>query len=718
MSRIEIQITGIVQGVGFRPFVYRLARDLALGGFVRNSPQGVVLEVEGSRERLARMLLRLQSEVPPRARITGLQTRFLNDLGEKEFRVESSAEDGPISPIVLPDLALCGACARDIASRGNRRYRYPFTNCTDCGPRYSILLGLPYDRPRTTMSRFEMCPHCLTEYRDPADRRFHAQPNACPECGPQLELWTATGSLVARRDEALRLAGEVVRAGGILALKGLGGFHLLTDARDASAVARLRQRKARPHKPLAVMAELEWIEQCCLPTSLEHELLTSPEAPIVLVESRLGRTLPELAPGLRRLGVMRPYTPLHQLLMADLGFPLVATSGNRAEDPIETDERRALESLAGIADMFLVHDRPIARPVDDSLVQVVDGHVQVLRRARGYAPLPITAPRALPRRLALGGHQKSTIGLSQDRSVILSQHLGDLDTEPARAGHARARAELPRLLGIEPVEVVCDLHPDYASTEPSARGVQHHLAHVRSALLDAGLTGEALGVAFDGTGYGSDGTIWGGEFFLGEDRVAHLRTFPLPGGEAAVREPERCAFGLLHELRMTWPGHDCPSVLTTMLERGVNCPRTSSAGRLFDAVAALCGFSGRASYEGQAAAELEAVAAGTGRYPMTYADGVLDWKPAILCLLADLRAGTPRSVISRRFHAGLARGIVEVARHVAKRDVVLTGGCFQNVLLSELTVDALRRAGFEPHCHRQIPPNDGGLAAGQLWLEA
>lgn len=714
MSRLQVEITGLVQGVGFRPFVYRLARDLAVGGFVRNSPQGVLIEIEGTNQQLAQMLLRLQAEIPPRARIFSLKTRPVEDRGELEFRVETSAQEGPISPLVLPDLALCLACARDISTRSNRRYRYPFTNCTDCGPRYSILLGLPYDRQRTTMSGFPMCRLCLAEYRDPGDRRFHAQPNACPQCGPQLELWTGLGRLVAGRDEALRLGEEVLRSGGILALKGLGGFHLMVDARNPDAVSRLRRRKARPHKPLAVMAELEWIDQNCLLTSLERELLLTPEAPIVLVEQRVGRVLPELAPGMRRLGVMRPYTPLHQILLADLGFPVVATSGNRSGEPVLTDEHQALEGLSGIADMFLVHDRPIARGVDDSVVQVVAGQAQVVRRARGYAPLPIASPVVLPCRLALGGHQKSAIALSDGARVILGQHLGDLDTEAARAGHARAASELPGLLGLHPAETVCDLHPDYASTREGAIRVQHHLAHVQAGMLDAGLTGEVLGVAFDGTGYGTDGTIWGGEFFLGSERVAHLRTFPLPGGEAAVREPQRCALGMMHELGLPCPGSP---VLQRMLERNLNCPRTSSAGRLFDAVAALCGFSGRVSYEGQAAAELEAAAAGEGSYPFRYAEGVLDWEPAVVALLRDLREGVAPGVVSYRFHAGLALGIVEVARALGVPRAVLTGGCFQNVLLTELTVDALRRAGFEPYFHRQIPPNDGGLAAGQVMGE-
>lgn len=714
MSRLQVEITGLVQGVGFRPFVYRLARDLAVGGFVRNSPQGVLIEIEGSADQLARMLIRLRTEIPPRARIFSLESRPIRALGEREFRVEESAQDGPVSPLVLPDLALCQACACDIGDASDRRYRYPFTNCTDCGPRYSILLSLPYDRQRTTMARFTMCSRCLAEYRDPGDRRFHAQPNACPDCGPHLQLWTGSGRLVAERDEALQLGEEVIRSGGILALKGLGGFHLMVDARNGEAVTRLRRRKSRPHKPLAVMAEPEWSERNCLLTELERELLLSTEAPIVLTEFRAGRVLAELAPGMRRLGVMRPYTPLHQILLADLGFPVVATSGNRAGEPIVTDERKALESLAGIADMFLVHDRPIARPVDDSVVQVVGGQAQVLRRARGYAPLPIPAPTSLPCRLALGGHQKSAIALSDGARVILGQHLGDLDTEEARAGYARAVEELPELLGLQPASTVCDLHPDYASTRPDAVGVQHHLAHVRAAMLDAHLTGEVLGVAFDGTGYGTDETIWGGEFFVGPLRKAHLRAFPLPGGEAAVREPRRCALGVLHELGLPFQAE---ANLKTMLERNLNCHRTSSAGRLFDAVAALCGFSGRVSYEGQAAAELEAEAAGQGRYPMGYADGILDWEPAIRALLADLEAGVPRSVVSYRFHAGLADGIVQVARALGVRRVVLTGGCFQNVLLTELTADALRSAGFEPYWHRQVPPNDGGLAAGQLWAD-
>jgi len=714
--RIRVRITGAVQGVGFRPHVYRLARRHGVAGFVLNSVQGVVAEAEGSEAAVRAFVEELQREPPPLAVIAAFETSEIPDQGETQFRVETSDTGGEPEAFLLPDLALCDACRAEIFDPRNRRYRYPFTTCTHCGPRYSIVESLPYDRPRTSMRDFPMCGACEAEYHDPADRRFHAQTNCCPACGPHLELWSPDGRVVAQREEALQGAARAVRDGRILALKGIGGFHLVCDARNRDALRELRRRKQRPSKPFAVM----------LPEH-PHPLLHTPASPIVLVENSLD--LPdEIAPGNPLLGVMIPYSPLHALLMAELGFPVVATSGNLTDDPICFDEREALERLGRIADIFLVHNRRILRPVDDSLVREIDGAPVLLRRARGYAPLPLEAGRPLPEMFATGGHTKNTVAFSRGRRVFLSQHLGDLSTPAAVENHRRSTEDFRRIYDVRPVAAACDLHPDYGSTATAhalgvaVRPVQHHVAHLFSAVLEHRLEPPVFAASWDGTGAGADGAVWGGEFLLWEGarvrRTGHLRAFRLPGGEQAVREPRRALLGAAWEMgrpelaRPHFPDNEW-QVLVRMLERNLNCPRTTSAGRLFDAAAALLGLCGRASFEGEAAMRVEFAA--RGEAPPEPLPIEQDWAPLFETLASDSVPVARRAAL---FHASLAESIVRAARRAGAEQVVLTGGCFQNALLTELAAARLRSEGFRVFTHRLTPPNDGGLAAGQLLAAA
>jgi hydrogenase maturation protein HypF len=745
-TRVHVALRGAVQGVGFRPFVFRLAGEMSLAGWVRNTPQGADLEVEGSAAAIEQFLHRLQAEAPPACCILHIQQTQLAPAGYTTFAMRASCAAGARTAVILPDLAICADCVREVLDPADRRFRYPFINCTNCGPRFTILHGLPYDRARTTMQHFRMCARCQAEYDDPADRRFHAQPNACPECGPQLELWDAAGSVVAVRDKALRTAAAAVRAGKILAVKGLGGFHLVADAREPDAIARLRQRKARAEKPFAVMApDVAAVRRECWLSESEERLLTGPQSPIMLLQRRHadGAIADAVAPGNPCLGVMVPYTPLHHLLLAELGFPVVATSGNRSDEPICIDEREALARLAGIADCFLVHDRPIVRHVDDSIVRVVLDHAMVLRRSRGYAPLPVLVKEPLPPILAFGGHLKCTVALAVHDQVCLSQHIGDLETTLALDALQRAAADLPALFEQTPQLVACDGHPDYQSTRsaeqtglPTVR-VQHHYAHILACMAEHHLSGPVLGVSWDGTGLGTDGTLWGGEFLRitssGFERVAHLRTFPLPGGDHAIRQPRRTAIGLLYELwgDAVFERHDLAplqafsaaelGLLRPMLRKRLNTPQTSSMGRLFDAIASIMGLRQIAAFEGQAAMALEFALqepAVHDAYPFRLDAGVIDWGPLVEGVLHDLRFGAEAARIADRFHNGLAEMILAVAVHVGEAVVVLGGGCFQNAALLERSVRRLREVGFAVYWPQQVPPNDGGLALGQVMAAA
>ena len=735
--RLRIRVRGAVQGVGFRPAVYRLAHGLGLAGRVRNDPQGVEIDIEGAADAAEALLAALRT-LPAPVRIDRLQVERLMPAGTTGFAIAASVA-GPGGALPLPDLAPCADCLAELRDPADRRHRYPFLSCTACGPRYSIVAAMPYDRARTAMAAFAPCPACAAEYADPASRRFHHQANACPACGPRLALHDRQGRPLAAGDEALEGAVELLRGGGILALKGLGGFQLLVDARDGAAVARLRARKRRPHKPLAVMfADLAAVRAVCRPGAAERALLESPAAPIVLidVDAGAGVLAENVAPDNPRLGAMLPSTPLHALLLQDLGFPVVATSGNAGGEPLCADNDEALARLCGIADAFLLHDRAIVQPLDDSVMQVAAGRAQTLRLARGLAPLALehAGDGAV---LALGGHLKSALAVGGGGRIVVGPHIGDLDTTLARQRFETAAGQLPALAGSCPALLACDRHPDYASSLWAAADrrprltVQHHHAHLAAVLAEHGLQGEVLGVAFDGAGLGDDGTLWGGEFLIGDcrqmRRVARLRPFPLPGGERAAREPRRSALGLLHGAYGPGLGGQTPDftaqerrTLLQALERGVNAPLTSSAGRLFDAVAALLGLCQEMSFEGQAAQALQAAAErvpAQAPYPVALVpedSGLLaDWAPALAALLADRAAGVPVPQIAGRFHATLAALIADVARQLGVCRVVLAGGCFQNRRLLEETRARLEQAGLAVWWPQRLPPGDGALAAGQ-----
>ena len=771
-SRLHLEIRGAVQGVGFRPFVYRVAREEELSGWVLNDVRGVVLEVEGSDEHVERFRSRVVAERPAPAVVQEIEARRVVPTGERGFRIVASAASAAKTAVILPELATCDDCRREIFTPGDRRHGYPFTNCTNCGPRFTILHDLPYDRPRTTMAAFTMCPACRAEYEEPADRRFHAQPNACPACGPRLTLTDAGGTILAERGEALDGAASALRSGLVLALKGIGGYQLLVDARDEAAVARLRERKRRPAKPLALMVrDVRAARALAEVTAEEQRLLEGREAPIVLLD-RLEDcpAAPAVAPGNPRLGVMLPTTPLHHLLLAELGFPVVATSGNLADEPIAIDDREALDRLGGIADLFLAHDRPIARHVDDSVAWIVEGAPQLLRRARGYAPLPVMLADDGPTLVAVGAHQKDVAALAIGRQVFLSQHIGDMETPEALAAFERVLHDFARIYEAAPAAIAHDLHPDYPTTSwarAAARAegglaarcglleaalplvpVQHHHAHLAAALAEHGVEGPALAFTWDGTGYGADGTIWGGEALLGDagsfERVARLRPFRLPGGERAVREPRRIALSLASQLE---PGAADPEaiasdlgfsgsesrILRRLLEGGIGSPWSSSMGRLFDGVAALVGLPGTVSFEGEAAMALEFAAEPryAGSYPMPIAEAPapaqlapgergratlleLDWRPLVASVLADRRRGVGAATLAARFHATLAEAALAVALRFRVARVALTGGCFQNRRLTAEVARRLRDAGREVLIHRQVPANDGGIALGQV----
>jgi hydrogenase maturation protein HypF len=754
IRRIRVAIRGAVQGVGFRPFVYRLASEMNLPGWVLNSPQGVFLEVEGSASKLESFLLRLQNEKPAPAFIQSLEFSYLDPVYHTGFEIRRSAQDGSQTALILPDIATCTQCLSEVLNPANRRYQYPFTNCTNCGPRFTIIESLPYDRPNTSMKSFEMCPDCRNEYENPRNRRFHAQPNACPVCGPKLSLWDPDGRVLAERDEALVRSAAAVREGKVVALKGLGGFLLLADAGNIKAVEALRSRKRREEKPFALMyPTIESILADCEISSLEARLLTSPESPIVLLERRKngGKLAPGIAPHNPSLGVMLPYTPLHHLLMREIGSPVVATSGNLSDEPICTDEQEALNRLAGIADLFLVHNRPIVRHVDDSIVRIVLGRELVLRRARGYAPLPIRCENLVPGMLAVGGHLKNTIAITVQDNAFISQHIGDLENKEACEAFEKVIKAFQEMYQINPTRIAADAHPDYLSSKFAREfgtpvlSIQHHYAHVAACMAENELNGSVLGVAWDGTGYGLDGTIWGGEFLLTNEtsftRAASFRKFRLPGSLSAIKQPRRTALGVLFEIfgDSVFERKDLSSVqaftsaelsvISQMLRKGINSPYTSSAGRLFDAVASISGLRQQIRFEGQAAMEFE-FSIGTENTPESYPFSmserstetsttfqpgiIVDWEPLIRAILQDVRNSISLATISRKFHNTLVEIIVGVAKRVAQERIVLTGGCFQNKHLVESTVRRLEQEGFKPYWHQRIPPNDGGIALGQL----
>ena len=717
-QRLRITLRGAVQGVGFRPFVYRLATEMALTGWVLNSSSGLVVEVEGLPDQLTLFERRLEGERPKASVVTIRESAWIPVEGSTCFEIHASHADQGKSVNVLPDLATCEDCRNELLDPANRRFQYPFTNCTNCGPRYTIVVDIPYDRPNTTMKDFVLCPQCREEYENPANRRFHAQPNACPICGPQLE------GTISETAQAL-LRGEIV------GLKGIGGFQLLVDARQPAAVARLRQRKRREEKPFALMMpSLAIAREYCEISPAEQQLLESLAAPIVLLRPKAGTDIAaNVAHCSPNLGVMLPYSPLHHLLMKECPFPLIATSGNLSDEPIAISNEEAASRLKNIADHFLMHNRPIVRACDDSVVRLTRGRAGILRRARGYAPLGILVGRDLPPVLAVGGHLKNTVAIAVGRDVFLSQHIGDLETLEARQAFERAIADLCRLYSFKPEAVVCDLHPDYASTHwaessglPVIR-VQHHQAHVAACAAENHVEGPYLGISWDGTGYGLDGAIWGGEFFRVQgkryERVAHLRPFGLPGGDAAVRQGWRSAASLMYEVLgkeqvfLESKGTAVSEArIVYMLDRGVNVVPTTSVGRLFDAVASIVGVARENRFEGHAAMLLENEI-GTLRTEEAYPLSSGDWAPLVSGVMQDSRAGVPVSRIAARFHNALVNWIVEVAEQVKEKQIVLSGGVFQNRYLTERAAAVLESRGFVVYTHRQVPPNDGGIALGQ-----
>jgi len=756
---LKIAIRGAVQGVGFRPFVYRLATELGLAGWVKNSSQGVLLEVEGPQPDAESFLHRLQKEKPPRSSVQSLEALWLSPAHHQGFKIRGSESNGHKTALVLPDIATCPDCLHEIFDPRNRRFFYPFTNCTNCGPRFSIIESLPYDRRNTSMKVFTMCPQCCAEYEDPRNRRFHAQPNACPKCGPHLEFWNSAGESLLAGPEALLATARALRSGKIVAVKGLGGFHLIAAAHNHGAVQELRMRKLREEKPFALMfPSLAMTRHVCEVSPLEERLLTSPEGPIVLLKqlSPLSLQLSRLiAPGNPLFGIMLPSNPLHHLLMAQLGFPVVATSGNRSDEPICTDENEAVKRLQGIADAFLTHNRPIVRHVDDSVARVMLDREMILRRARGYAPLPIQIKNQSRRGgtkikniLAVGAHLKNCIALAVDDQPFISQHIGDLESEEAFGAFRKVTEDFEKLYEAQPEVIACDLHPDYLSTRfavelaERATGathivpVQHHIAHVLSCMAENELQPPVLGISWDGTGYGTDGSIWGGEFFYvtenSIDRVAHLRAFRLPGGDKAVKEPRRAALGLLYEIfgdaafemsqlkpvRAFLPAE--LSAMKTMLRKSINAPLTSSMGRLFDVVASLAGLRQEIRFEGQAAMELEFAISGAKTeeaYPWLLTERspfVINWQPLIEAVISDLDRGVSVSLIAVKFHNSLVDCAIDVARRVGVARVALSGGCFQNSYLLRETVQRMRRKGFQTFWHQRIPTNDGGIALGQV----
>ncbi|MFH7596826.1 carbamoyltransferase HypF [Streptomyces racemochromogenes] len=766
-ERRRVTVRGVVQGVGFRPYVYTRATTLGLAGHVTNTSEGVVAEVEGPPSAVAAFCERLAADAPPLAVVDTVDHRTVPLAGGAGFTIVASRTGGPPRTLVSPDTATCADCLAELADPADRRHRHPFITCTHCGPRFTIVTGLPYDRAHTTMARFPMCPDCAREYADPADRRFHAQPVACPACGPRLRLLTGHPPREETTADPVARARRLLSDGAVLAVKGLGGYHLACDAGNAAAVAALRRRKERGDKPFALMArDLTDIERLADVGPAERELLTGTVRPVVLLRRRAAAPPAGLAdavaPGSPDLGVMLPYTPVHHLLLGLPGDPpgprlLVMTSGNLSGEPIVTDDTEALERLAHLADAWLTHDRPIHVPCDDSVVRVCDGAPLLLRRSRGYAPLPITLPLPVPATLAVGGDLKNAFCLAEGRRAWPSAHIGDMDDLATQTAFTHAQRQLSALTGVTPALLAADRHPGYRSgrwARDHAAGrplvpVQHHHAHIASALAEHGHDGtrRVIGVAFDGTGYGDDGAVWGGEVLLadytGYTRFAHLAYVPLPGGDAAVRRPYRMALSHLRAAGLARTPDlpcvaACPAgelrVLETQLARELNCAPTSSMGRLFDAVSSLAGVCQHAGYEAQAAVELEAAALRAPAEGRAYAFGlrvpapgargpvVADPAPVLAAAVADVRAGAAPEPVAARFHAAVAdlvADLCELARAGHGLDTVaLTGGVFCNTLLSSACARRLRARGFTVLRQHRVPPNDGGLALGQLMVAA
>ena len=750
---VRITINGIVQGVGFRPFVYQSAREYGLRGHVANTSSGVLIHAEGDSTDVDTFFQNLKTRKPPLAHITDITRKPDPVEGFAEFTIIPSKPGEETATLISPDMSVCEDCLRELFDPADRRYRYPFINCTNCGPRYTIIDDIPYDRPYTSMSVFPLCDQCRAEYEDPGNRRFHAQPNACPVCGPRVALFDRDAEPVAAQDPIEKTI-ELLKAGHILAIKGLGGFHLAADAENQKAVQRLRERKGREEKPFALMApHLEAVHQFAEVSAEEKRLLSSAQRPIVLLQKMASHSLAEsIAPQNRYFGVMLPYTPLHYLLLDPKRsnfIALVMTSANLSEEPIAIDNAEAFRRLAGIADFFLVHNRDIRLRSDDSITRIIAGAPRPIRRSRGYAPMPIFLSRPVDPILACGAELKSAVCLTKGKNAFISQHIGDLENLETEAFFRLTADHLKRILDIQPEIIAHDLHPDYLSTRYARAEtdlvripVQHHHAHIAACMAENRIDGPVIGLAFDGTGYGGDGAIWGGEVLITEDhkftRAAHLSYVPMPGSAAAIKEPKRMAVSYLldaygedfFDLELPFlkeMGAQKMGMLVQMIAKGVNTPRTSSLGRLFDGIAALVGLRSRVSFEGQAAMELEMIADRNvaGAYPFEWSSGTrreISTRPLIQGVVEDLRSGVSSAVISGKFHNALIRLFTQLCREIRTGTgldrVALSGGSFQNALLLEGLIRSLSDEKFTVFTHTRVPANDGGVSLGQAWVAA
>jgi len=737
MRRLRVKLKGAVQGVGFRPFVYRLAKSLGLKGYVINDSKGVEIEIEGEEEGLAKFLLKLSKEKPPLARIYSQEILYLEPIGYSDFEIRKSNEEGEKEVLILPDIATCEDCLKELFDPSDRRCLYPFINCTNCGPRFTIIEKLPYDRKNTTMKIFKMCSDCEKEYKNPLDRRFHAQPNACPKCGPWVSLYDTQGNLVAEKEEALSMLIEEIKKGKIVAVKGIGGFHLVCDATNEETVRLLRERKRRQEKPFAVMfRDLKQVEEYANPSELEKALLLSPERPIVLIEKKK-ELAPSVSPGLKRVGAFLPYSPIHHIILRGLDFPVVATSGNLSDEPIVKDNQEALEKLVNFADFILIHNRDIKRRCDDSVMKVIGGVPTPIRRSRGYSPLPIELPFSLPRKvLAVGGMLKNTFAIGFGNKVFLSQHIGDVENLTTLKVFEENIYDFMKLYEFKPEVIVCDKHPRYETTRwakwfSEKEGIplieiQHHYAHILSCMAENGVKDKVLGIAWDGTGYGDDGTLWGGEFLIADyrnyERVFNFKPFKLIGGEKAVKEPKRVALSILFEIfGKEATDLEIPTlrafekneveVLYKAWEKGINSPLSSSVGRLFDAVASILGIRQTLSYEGQGAMMIEDLYDYTEKdhYGFTIRGNQIDWREIFYEILKEKDKGKAVS----KFINTLANICLEIAKCVGIQRICLSGGVMQNNPLVSRIKELLEKKGFKVYTHQKVPPNDGGIALGQ-----
>lgn len=747
MSRVKIIIHGAVQGVGFRPFVYRLATELGIKGWIINSSQGVFIDAESNDKTINNFLTRLKTDKPKNSYIQSFEYSFLDPAGFKNFEIKESSESGAKTALVLPDISTCDDCLEEIFDPANRRYLYPFTNCTNCGPRYSIIQSLPYDRANTTMFEFEMCSECYAEYTDPMNRRFHAEPIACPKCGPHVELLDWQGEVLASKHNAISIASELVLKGMIIALKGIGGYQLIADARNSEAVKTLRTRKHRNEKPFALMfPSFDDVKHECEISEDEERLLCSVESPIVLLKKKNGTgsdLSDECAKGNPYLGVMLPYSPLHHILLRKINIPVIATSGNISEEPICYDEQSALDKLNGIADYFLVHNRKILRHVDDSITRIISGREMIIRRARGYAPLPVEIEGLKEPVFAAGAHLKNTVALNKGSNVFISQHIGDLENIESITAFKNVVSDLESFYEISPGINVCDLHPDYISTrhakelEGNMLQVQHHWAHILSCMAENNIEGDVLGVAWDGTGFGTDGTIWGGEFLIPDGksfkRIAHLKTFRLPGGEKAIHEIWRTGFSLLYEVfgdsahqHIEYNKKEI-NFIEQMLRKNINSPVTSSMGRLFDGIASILNIRQAANFEAQGAMDLEFIALPPApahmqrnesfyKFNIEEINGVsvINWHVMLKEIVADLMKKKSINLISAKFHNTLTEMILKIAQKTGIEKIVLSGGCFQNKFLIEKAISKLQGSGYKVYRHQRVPTNDGGISLGQI----